>query len=92
MRHRKDDNHDEIARSLEAIGCNVQNTSQVGEGCPDMFVSIHGITVAMEIKQPGEDLRAKQLLWKNKWLGKYAIVHDVDEAIRAINLAVRGVR
>ena len=37
MKKRTDFNQQEIINALRAIGCSVQDLSQVGRGCPDLF-------------------------------------------------------
>jgi len=46
------------------------------------------MNLLLEVKSDKGQLSAEQLLWTNSWNGQWCVVHDVDEAIRAVNLAV----
>ena len=89
MRHRADNNQDEIIDAIRAIGATVQILSQVGSGCPDILIGYHGINILIEIKQLGESLRPNQQIWHNAWAGQSATVHNIDEAIGVINATIR---
>jgi hypothetical protein len=87
--HRADLNQDEIVNVLVKLGCRVLKLTQVGQGCPDLLVKAAGNTLLlMEVKQPGGKLRPQQVIFANEW--PVYVVHDVDEAVRAVNKAVRG--
>ena len=88
--HRADSNQAEIVNALRQVGCSVEILSQVGSGCPDLMVGKHGITMLLEVKQPNGELSTEQIIWHGKWQGHVAVVRSVDEAIAAVNKAVRG--
>lgn len=48
--HRRDDNHQAVVAALRAAGWYVLDTSQVGGGCPDLFVAKGGRLVPIELK------------------------------------------
>lgn len=48
--HRRDDNHKAIVAALRKAGWHVQDTSQAGNGCPDLFAAKGGRLVPIEIK------------------------------------------
>jgi len=86
--HRADGNQAEIVDALRQIGCRVQSLSQVGNGCPDLLVCGPGNTLLlMEVKQESGKLRAKQVIFAQDW--PVYVVRSVDEAIAAVNKAVR---
>ena len=86
----KDLNHDVIVKALEEIGCSVVDLYRLGSGVPDLMVGYMGMTLLMEIKNPGtqygrEGLNRNQVLWKEQWKGgPYAVVIDVESALRAV--------
>lgn len=78
-RHRKDTNHDDIAKAFEELGWSVKDTSQLGDGFVDMVVARSGINVLIEVKRPGETLRKSQRDFTSKWQGLWYTVRSVDD-------------
>lgn len=96
-RGRTDANHGEIVKALRQVGASVQDLSQVGGGCPDIAVGHHGLTLMLEIKDGAKAPSARKLtpdqaIWHNNWQGHVAVVSSVDEAMDALNKAVRVMR
>ena len=68
-RHRRDKSHDPIVKRLRDLGCSVLDTSQVGNGAPDMVVGLLGRNYLIEAKSYGKPLSDGQLEWHQAWLG-----------------------
>jgi len=86
MAKRVDANQAEIVDALRAVGCSVTDCHEMGRGYPDLSVGRAGRTYLLEVKAPGANLNSREMLWHLDWLGHVAIVHDVDEALRAVGL------
>lgn len=59
-------------------------------GWPDIIGTHHGRMIALEVKQPGKDATPRQAHELARWERAGAlvgVVHDVDEALRAIGHA-----
>jgi len=84
-----DDNQTEIVEALRQCGCSVQVLSAVGDGCPDLLIGHHRRNILMELKADKGTLTPPQELWHKGWSGQVAVVRSVDEAIAAINNAVK---
>jgi hypothetical protein len=88
-------NQHEIVQGLREADCSVAVTSSLGDGFPDLVVARSGVTVCMEVKNPerrGKDrqLRETQEHWSETWKGKFVKVETLEEALEAMNKAVRG--
>lgn len=81
---RADANQPEIVRALRATGARVQHLHTVGKGCPDILVGFRGVNYLLEIKSAGGELTPDEAGWHGTWAGQVAIVHSIDEALRAI--------
>ena len=86
MKHKTDDNQQEIIDALRAIGASVQDLSAVGKGCADILVGHWGKNYLLEIKNPETKgkLNMLQKVWHKNWHGQVAVVRTVEEAFRAI--------
>jgi len=88
---RKDANHNAIAAELVARGYSVADTSQIGNGFPDIVVGGvncwgEAVNWLFEIKDPDKPLSARKLTDKEadfltNWRGLYAVILTADEAI-----------
>ena len=92
---RIDANHTEIVRTLESMGCSVQDLSRVGEGCPDILVGVSGRNILMEIKDGRKvaserKLNKRQEEWHAAWRGQRVVVESREQAIEIINELRRG--
>jgi len=87
--HRADGNQQEIVDGLRALGASVWVLSQAGGHGPDACIGWQGENILMEFKQPGGKLSPEQAIWHYEWRGQVAVVHSFDEAVAALNAAVR---
>lgn len=91
---RIDANQPEIIRTLEEMGCTVQDLSRVGEGCPDILVGVCGRNILMEIKDGSRvaserKLNKRQREWFANWRGQRMVVESREQVIEIIN-EIRG--
>ena len=86
MKHKTDDNQQEIIDALRAIGASIVDLSAVGRGCPDLACGFRGQVFILEIKNPNTKgkLSTNQKVWHKNWNGQVAVVRTVEEAFRAI--------
>lgn len=73
-KHRRDGNHQAIARRLEELGCSVQDTSQVGGCFWDLEVGFMGRDYGVEVKEVGNQLTADQAEFHRDWRGQKPVV------------------
>ena len=85
MRHRADDNQQEIVDALRDIGVSVLVLSQVGFGCPDLLIGWRKNNYLLEIKTENGKLRKSQIEFFDTWKGRVFIVRSVDEAIELLD-------
>lgn len=84
MKKRTDSNQQEIINALRAIGCSVQDLSQVGKGTPDILVGFHNVNVLLEIKFcEGRALKLTESenKWIREWKGQVGVATSVEDAI-----------
>ena len=86
---RVDENQAEIVKALRRIGCTVQSLASVGEGCPDLLVSLRGKNHLLEVKNPDkptldQQLTPAQFIWIQEWAAPVHVVKTVAEAIYAV--------
>ena len=79
----------EIVKALRGYGCSVTSLHEVGNGCPDLLIGIHGRTLLMEIRTPEAERKKDkgktddQIRWWDQWKGgPVALASDVDGALR----------
>lgn len=91
---RRDNNHNEITKSLEICGFSVVDLSQVGGGVNDILVGAYGLNFLFEIKNPesSHGVTEGQSEFHAKWQGQAAIIYSAVEAIAVINQAMRKAR
>lgn len=81
-----DDNQKQIVDALRDYGASVESLAAVGRGVPDLLVGYRGRNLLMEVKD-GSKVPSKrkqtpdQVAWAAKWLGQYALVETVEQAI-----------
>lgn len=86
---KRDANEGEIVEALRGIGCTVQLLHGNSQGTPDLLVGRDGRTFLLEVKAARGRLLASQHRWHGRWRGApVAIVHTVEEALRAVGIAV----
>ena len=86
---RKDDNHNEIQKGLEAIGASVFDTSGVGSGFSDVVVGFRNKNFLLEIKDGNKPPSKRKLTpdeidFKTTWNGQYNVVKNLAEALQII--------
>lgn len=82
--HRIDANQKEIRDALESAGASIDTR------CPgDLLVGFRGVTYLLEVKTAKGKERPKQVKFKARWTGQYAIVRTPEEALTIIG-AVRA--
>ena len=92
---RIDANQQAIVQGLRDYGCSVKSLSNVGGGCPDLLVGIHGRNFLFEVKDPGKARSARRLTeheqqWHAVWRGQVDVVHTTDEAVDIIRNHMAG--
>jgi hypothetical protein len=93
-----DRNHGEVVNALRLVGCNVQDLSKVGDGCPDLLIGIPTVRklVFAEIKDgtkpPCERrLTPAQQKWHEQWEGyPVHVVESVSDALAIVAAIKRG--
>ena len=85
---RVDANHAEIVKLFRSIGWQVLDVSQL-KNCCDIVVSKAGRTIMVEIKDGAKPPSARKLTggeleFKNRWLGEWALVESVDDALALV--------
>ena len=81
---RTDANQREIIAALEAVGASVFPSFRLGGGFPDLVVGFRGATYLLEVKTPTGRLTPAEERFFAQWRGHAAVVHDAEEALRAI--------
>lgn len=82
-----DENQAQIVSALRDVpGCAVKDLSRMGAGWPDLAVGYRGLTTFLEVKGRGKKLTDAQRKWHAEWTGSVHIVHDADEALKAIGV------
>jgi hypothetical protein len=67
----------------------------VGKGVPDLLCGYQGRNVLLEIKDGSKPpskrkLNPDQVEWHDKWRGQVCVVNNLDEAIEALGIELRG--
>lgn len=87
MKHRRDDNHAEIAQAFRRLGWTVHDTSQVGGGFPDLVVANGGVNLLVEVKDGAKPPSARKLTpaeqeFHARWRGRVVVIKSVDDVVR----------
>lgn len=91
---RKDANHNLIAEFFKSAGATVADTSQLGNGFPDMVIGIYGLNLLIEVKD-GDKPPSKQQLTDDEfkffhnWKGWVQVVHSIEDAKRVLHIALQ---
>lgn len=80
---RTDKNHKEIVRALRAAGRRVLDLSRVGDGCPDLLVTVGRRNLLMEVKSGKGELTPDEKKFFAEWPGEKVVVRSVAEALAA---------
>lgn len=83
-----DSNHGEIVQALRKVGCRVLDLSRVGQGCPDLLVSVANgkygrDLVLMEIKAGRGQANAAQRAFEAQGWPVF-LVRSVADALRVV--------
>lgn len=86
MRHgRRDSTHRDIRDGLRRLGCDVEDTADLGDDFPDLVVGYRGITYLLEVKSPGKKLRPGQAEKMRAWRGGPRVkVESLADAMKAV--------
>jgi len=85
VRHRADENQQEIVKALRELGVSVLVLSQVGGGCPDLLIGWRKKNYLLEIKTENGKLRKSQVEFFDTWKGRVFIVRSVNEALELLD-------
>ena len=88
MARRTDSNQKEIVAGLRRIGATVLDLHELGKGAPDVLIGIGGNNYLVEIKSTNGKLTPAEIEFLASWKGNAVIVHNVEEAFRAIGLTI----
>ena len=91
---KKDRNHNEIAAALMKMGFSVADTSQLGEGFPDIVAGRAGINFLIEVKDYSlppshRKLTPEQVAFHNAWNGQICVIKCVEEIQAMISRPAR---
>jgi hypothetical protein len=75
-----------IVEALRKVGCVVAVTSGVGKGFPDLCVSKSGKMWLLECKTKNAPMTPAEYAFMRSWQGAYFVVHNEEEALRAVGL------
>lgn len=78
--------------AFRRLGCSVVNLNQVGSGCPDVAVALHGITVMVEIKSEDGKLTPEQVRFHREWKGlirEARLIKHVEEIVSELKRKMR---
>lgn len=89
---RVDLNHAEIIAALRKAGIAAKSTAAIGAGFPDIIAATRGVTVLLEVKQPGEKANSAQMAFLASWPGRAYMVTSPEEAIRVVVESARPER
>jgi hypothetical protein len=89
-----DANHAEIVKALRSAGCGVLDLSAVGNGCPDLLVTlaVHPFdAVLLEVKDANKPPSARKLTpaqekFHRTWRGPLRVVTTPAEALAAVGI------
>lgn len=93
MRAKKvDANQPVIVKQLRALHVSVFILSMVGNGCPDLLISIRGVNYLIELKDPSKPKSDRQLTpaeqkFFDTWRGQVAKCETLEEILIVIGLS-----
>ena len=81
---RIDSNQPDIVKSFRKLGCSVQHTHMVGDGCPDIVVGFQGKNYMIEIKDGDKSPSKRRLTddeqkWHDEWKGSVHIIESISD-------------
>jgi Holliday junction resolvase len=80
-RKRRDANHKPIVEALKACGWAILDTSQCGDGAPDLIIARAGRVIAVEVKAPKGTLKPGQVAWLAAWPGEHAVIRSIADVL-----------
>lgn len=81
MKHRRDNNQQEIVDVFNKMGANVFYLAGVGCGLPVLLVGVNGFNLLVEVKSPKGKLTPDQNRFFLYWRGQSIVIRNTDEAI-----------
>ena len=84
-----DVNQPELVKYFREWGCTVLIVSNL-KNCCDIFISLHGRTIAIEIKDGKKPKSARkltdgELIFKKEWKGAWRLCESIKDADKIIN-------
>lgn len=84
---KRDANHGDVVGWYKALGCNVLDLANMGEGCPDILVAIDGQLDLVEIKTEKGTLTDPQKEFFRDWTqSKIPIVRTHFDVVHHVGL------
>lgn len=83
-RNKQDKLQKEITHCLKLLGYSVWDTSQIGNGFPDIIVGANGINYLFEIKSKHTTISKSQCKFDSEWKGNSQIIYSVSDALQII--------
>ena len=82
--YKLDANHREILAGLRAAGIVAYSIASAGDGIPDIIAGKAGVNYLLEVKGGMAKPTRKEAQFALTWPGQYAIVRNLDEALRTM--------
>lgn len=93
MKHgRRDANHAEIKSAFLSVGCSVHDTTDVGNGFPDLVVGIAGANLLVEVKTPTGDHTPEQVRFYDEWRGSHYTIRSTEQAVQLVQSVRKGLK
>lgn len=88
---KRDANQKDITDALLKIGCQVFDTSAVGDGFPDLAVLYGGHIILLEVKTPGNRNRLTddEQAWWRTFHGPGFVVDSPDMAVEEVQIYLK---
>ena len=84
-----DANQGAIVQALRGMGAAVKSIAIVGGGVPDLLCNFRGVTVLLEVKQPGSKLTVAEQEFMDTWPSGAYVVRSAEEAKLVVAEAAR---
>jgi hypothetical protein len=81
---RRDDNHKEIVKGLQACGFACIDMAPLGDDIPDLCIAKNGQTALVEIKSANGKLSKGQEFFIALWPGKAFVARCVEDVLRGM--------
>lgn len=83
LRGKRDRNHAAVVERFKQNFVSVADTADLGDGFPDLVVSVPGVNLLVEVKMPGENLTADQVQFRERWRGPFMVVESLEDVDNA---------